>query len=216
MEKIWAFIELLRHRISWGYVYYYAFEQKKPEKDKEIKKYYKADLKKYQRAYRKKVLNLRNYFYMRLGRQGIILATEGQHDASLEYIEQFFKDIRKEPLTLKISDITELKVYAQPRKNKRTYKVLILLSRETIKIIKTNLLQVLKQNANPAKKQEKAAKEAIKKSWLVNGYPSFTGLLEQKKELKKWYIKESRIRGINIKQEDLKLSFFRRNRLKNK
>ena len=213
--EIWEFIELLRHRVSWGYVYFYIFEQKKPEKDAEIRQYYKADLKKYQRSYRKKVLNLRNYFYMRFGKQGIILSTEGQHDPDLTHIKEFFKDARREPLTLKISDITTLKIYAQPRKQKRTYKVLVLLSRETTKIIKTNLLQILKQNANPTSKQEKSAKTAIKKSWLVNGYPSFAGLLEQKKELKRWYIKESRTRGINIKQEDLKLSYFRRNRLKN-
>ena len=214
-KNIWEFVELLRHRISWGYVYYYTFQQQKPEKDREIEKYYKAHIKKYQRTYRKRVLGLRNYFYMRWKDTGIVLATEGKPDPDLEHIEQFLKDTRKEPLVLKVSDITTLKIYAQPLKNKRTYKVLILLSSETLKIIKENLLQALKQNANPSKSKQIQAKRELKRAWLIDGYPSFSGLLEQKKQLKSWYIKQARIRGINLKQEDIKLSYFRRNRLKN-
>ena len=211
---IWTFIELLRHRISYGYVYYYQFIQKKPEKDPEIAKYYLSHLKKYQRVYRKHVLGLRNYFYMRLFNIGLVIATEGQPDPSLKHIEPFLRDIRKDPLRLKISDITGLVIHAQERKNRKTLKVNIYLSKKTIDVIKTNLLQVLKLNANPPKNRQKQAKNAAKRAWLVNGYPSFTGLLEQKKMLRSWYLKEARIRGINLSQDDLKLSYFRRNRLK--
>ena len=214
---IWTFIELLRHRISRGYVYYYKFEQRKPQKDAEIERYYKSDIKKYQRTYRKHAHGLRNYFYMRWGSIGIVLASEGKPDPDLRHIEQFLKDVRKEPLHLRISDITELIIHAQPRANKKTLKVNVYLSKETIQIIKANLLQTLKQYANPSgKKTQKQAKNAIRKAWLVNGYPSFNGLLEQKKQLKKWYLREARIRGINIPDKDLKLSYFRKNRLKRK
>jgi len=85
-QDIWTFVELLRHRISYGYVFYYAFNQRKPEKDKEISRYYLSHLKKYQRVYRKHALGLRNYFYMRFGSTGIVLATEGQPDPSLTHI----------------------------------------------------------------------------------------------------------------------------------
>ena len=211
---IWTFIELLRHRISYGYIYYYTFIQRKPQRDAEISQYYKSNLKKYQRTYRKHVHGLRNYFYMRWGNTGIVLATEGKADPQLTHIEQFLQDIRQKPLRLRISDITELIIHAQPRANKKTLKVNIYLSKETIRIIKSNLLQTLKQYANPSKKEQKQAKTATKRAWLVNGYPSFCGLLEQKKELRKWYVKEARIRGINIPIQELRLSFFRRNRLK--
>ena len=213
---IWTFIELLRHRISRGYVYYYAFEQRKPEKDKEIAKYYLSHLKKYQRTYRKHIKGLRNYFYTRFQTIGLVIATEGKPDPQLTHIERFFKDIRQEPLRLHISDITELIIHAQPRANKKTLKVNVYLSKETIQAIKANLLQTLKIYANPPKKAQKQAKNAVRKAWLVNGYPSFAGLLQQKKELKRWYINQARIRGINIDWKDLKLSYFRKNRLKQK
>ena len=216
-QDIWTFIELLRHRVSYGYIYYYTFVQKKPDKDKEIEHYYHADLKKYQRTYRKHVHGLRNYFYMRYQNTGIVLATEGQPDPSLKHIEQFLKDVRKEPLHLRISDITELIIHAQPRANKKTLKVNVYLSKNTIQVIKANLLQALKLHANPSgKKEKKQAKNAIRKAWLIDGYPSFNGLLEQKKQLKRWYINEARIRGINLDWKDLKLSYFRKNRLKQK
>ena len=211
---IWTFVELLRHRVSRGYTYYYTFVQKKPQKDAEIERYYHADLKKYQRTYRKHAHGLRNYFYMRYNSVGIVLATEGKADPELTHIEQFLQDIRQKPLRLKVSDITELIIHAQPRKNKKTLKVNIYLSKETIQIIKANLLQVLKLHANPPKAKQKQAKANVKRAWLVNGYPSFNGLLEQKKQLKKWYLREARIRGINIPDKDLKLSYFRKNRLK--
>ena len=213
-SDIWTFIELLRHRISYGYVYYYVFKQKKPEKDPEIAKYYLSHLKKYQRVYRKHTLGLRNYFYMRWSSTGIVLATEGKPDPSLQHIEPYLKDIRKEPLHIRVSDTTELIIHAQPRSNKKTLKVNIYLSKKTLQIIKANLLQTLKLHANPPKKAQKQAKNAVRKAWLVNGYPSFNGLLEQKKQLKRWYINQARLRGINLDWKDLKLSFFRRNRLK--
>ncbi len=211
---IWSFVELLRHRVSYGYIYYYTFIQRKPEKDAEISRYYKSNLKKYQRVYRKHVHGLRNYFYMRFQKTGIVLATEGKADPDLEHIEQFLQDIRQKPLHLRISDITELIIHAQPRANRKTLKVNIYLSKETIQIIKSNLLQTLKLHANPRKKVSEQAKSAVKKAWLANGYPSFAGLLEQKKQLRSWYIREARIRGINIPQNELKLSYFRKNRLK--
>ena len=212
---IWTFVELLRHRVSYGYIYYYTFIQKRPEKDPEIAKYYKSNLKKYQRTYRRHTKGLRNYFYMRHQNTGIVLATEGQPDPQLMHIEQFLQDIRQKPLRLKVSYVTELIIHAQPRKNKKTLKVNIYLSKETIQIIKANLLQVLKLNANPPKKAQKQAKNAVRKAWLVNGYPSFAGLLQQKKDLKRWYINQARLRGINLDWKDLKLSCFRYNRLKN-
>ena len=213
-NDIWTFIELLRHRVSYGYIYYYTFIQRKPQKDAEISQYYKSNLKKYQRTYRKHVKNLRNYFYMRYQNTGIVLATEGKADPDLQHIEGFLKDIRKEPLHLKVSDITELVIHAQERKNKKTLKVNIYLSKETIQIIKANLLQALKLHANPPKKAQKQAKSAVKRAWLVYKYPSFMGLLQQKRELRKWYIREARIRGINIPIQELKIAPFRRNRLK--
>jgi len=220
MEKengdIWTFVELLRHRVSYGYIYYYVFPQKKPEKDAEIERYYKSDIKKYQRTYRKHARGLRNYFYMRWNDTGIVLATEGQPDPELTHIEQFLQDIRRKPLRLKVSDITELVIHAQERKSRKTLKVNVYLSKHTIQIIKANLLQVLKLNANPSKKEQKQAKANIKRAWLINGYPSFNGLLEQKKALRSWYVKEARVRGINIPIQELKLSYFRKNRLKHK
>ena len=214
-QDIWTFVELLRHRISHGYIYYYTFIQRKPEKDKEIERYYKSNLKKYQRTYRRHAKGLRNYFYMRFQKIGLVIATEGEPDPELVHIEPYLVDIRKKPLRLRISDITELIIHAQPRANKKTLKVNIYLSKETIRIIKSNLLQTLKQYANPSKKEQKQAKIATKRAWLVNGYPSFCGLLEQKKQLRSWYVKEARIRGINIPIQELKLSYFRKNRLKN-
>lgn len=213
-QDIWTFIELLKHRISYGYIYYYVFTQKKLEKDAEISKYYKSNLKKYHRVYRKHALGLRNYFYMCWQNIGLVIATGGAPDPSLTHIEPFFRDIRKEPLHIQVSDITELVIHAQERANKRTLKVNVYLSKKTLDIIKANLLQVLKEYANPPKSKQKQAKNAVKRAWLIDGFPSFMGLLDQKKVLKSWYLKEARIRGINLKQSDLKLSYFRRNRLK--
>lgn len=215
-QDIWTFVELLRHRISYGYIYYYVFKQKKPEKDAEIAKYYLSHLKKYQRTYRRHTKGLRNYFYMRWNDTGIVLATEGSADPSLQHIEPYLVDIRRNPLRLRISDITELIIHAQPRR-KKTLKVNIYLSKYTLDVIKANLLQILKLHANPSgKKEKKQAKNAVRKAWLVNGYPSFMGLLEQKKQLRSWYVKEARLRGINIPIQELKLSYFRKNRLKHK
>ncbi len=216
-QDIWTFIELLRHRISYGYTYYYTFVQKKPQKDAEIEHYYHADLKKYQRVYRRHTKGLRNYFYMRWNDTGIVLATQGRVDPSLQHIEPYLVDIRQKPLRLKVSNITELIIHAQPRRDKKTLKVNIYLSKYTLDVIKANLLQILKLHANPSgKKEKKQAKNAVRKAWLVNGYPSFCGLLEQKKALRSWYVKEARVRGINIPIQELKLSYFRKNRLKHK
>ncbi len=213
-QDIWTFVELLRHRVSYGYIYYYIFPQKKPQKNNEIAKYYLSHLKKYQRTYRRHVLGLRNYFYMYFQGTGIVLATAGQPDPSLQHIEPYLVDIRQKPLHLKVSDVTELIIHAQERKSRKTLKVNVYLAKSTLDIIKANLLQALKENANPPKSKQKQAKANIKRAWLINGYPSFCGLLEQKKQLRKWYVKEARIRGINIPIQELRLSFFRRNRLK--
>lgn len=211
---IWKFTELLRHRISYGYIYYYAFVQKKPQKDSEIAKYYKSDLKKYQRVYRRHAKGLRNYFYMRFQKTGIVLASGGKPDPELTHIEPYLVDIRQKPLRLKVSDVTELIIHAQERSSKKTLKVNVYLSKNTIQVIKANLLQTLKLHANPPKRAQKQAKTATKRAWLINGYPSFAGILEQKKQLRKWYAKEARLRGINIPIQELKLSLFRKNRLK--
>lgn len=123
------------------------------------------------------------YAYLRWENIVFILHTEGQIPEGMEQ-DKFF-DIRKKSISFDISDLVGFEI--QNSKGK----TIIKLADETYKTIKEEL-SIVAKSADIFKMKNTYNK--------LNGFPSWSGIINQKKDLAQFLVKESRKYNVNSKK----------------
>jgi len=175
-----------------------VFPERKKSKwesiDQKLIERYKADLSKFQRA-RKKKKGIMNFLYIRWSMHSVILHSKGILDPEIE-IQDPFKDIRKDPLEIKISEDISMSIYKTDQKG-----FSVKLSKETYKGFKAVIW-------DSARTQNK---DILLKEWAkLNGIPSWKGVIEQKKRLAKYALKQGRKHQIKVSHKDFRINTYRK------
>ncbi|WP_242230525.1 hypothetical protein [Bacillus cereus group sp. BfR-BA-01491] len=162
--------------------------------EKLIERYETRTTKDQRNRMRKK--GLARFYYMRWENIAIILHTEGVVPDGM--IQDKFYDIRKKPIQIFISDLVSFDI--QNLNNKIEVK----LAEETYQTIKEELKNVAK-SANNIRK--------IKNTYnKVNGFPAYSGIIKQKKELAKFLVKQTKKHNINAQKLEVPNLFIRMQR----
>jgi len=195
-----GFLQFLVYAFGRGYFWYChtVFPERKKSKwesiDQKLIERYKADLSKFQRA-RKKKKGIMNFLYIRWSMHSVILHSKGVLDPEIE-IQDPFKDIRKNPLEIKISEDISMSIYKTDQKG-----FSVKLSKETYKGFKAVIW-------DSAKTQNK---DILLKEWAkLNGIPSWKGVIEQKKRLAKYALKQGRKHQIKVLHKDFRINTYRK------
>jgi len=189
-----AMLQMIVNLCGKGYYYYHLTElpinkQNKWGKiDSKIIQKYQTDKSKWQRQ-RQKRNGIANFYYLRWEHIFVVLRTEGTIFASIMYDDKF-SDIRKSPISLKITSLTTFKIQFFKQK-----KITVYLSGDTYKGLKDNLYDVAKT------KNISKIKQAFNQ---LNGYPAYQGILEQKNQLATFLILQSKKHNCRLKRNELR------------
>jgi len=188
-----GFLQMIVYLCSRGYNFYCLtlFPIKKKQKweavDKKLIERYRCNLSKFQKA-RKKKKGVANFAYLRWENHSLIMHTKGIIEVK---VEDQFKDVKKIPILIRVSDNIEIKVYNDD--GKYTCR----LSKDSYRGLKSVLWDIAKTK-NLTK---------IKKEWdKLNGLPTYSGILEQKKLLRKYLVKQARKHQVKLSESDLRLN----------
>lgn len=190
---------LVDNLLSRGYYYFClvelpAHKSKKWEQiDKKLIDKYQTNKSKWQR-HRAKEKGLANFFYLRFEGLAIILHTLGDVPGDIKY-DDLFQDIRKKVLTIKISDTTSFDIYAEKKKtDKSDYKINVKISKNTY----------FNKKAIFAELEEKKDRENIIKEFrMLNGYPCYAGVIQQKRQLQKYILNQARKHQFTLSSREL-------------
>ncbi len=189
-----GFIQQIVYLVGRGYLFYHVTElpERKRDKwqciDRKLIGKYGTEKSKFQR-YRLKEKRVANFFYLRYESTAIIMHTHGSKDHVL--YDDKFSDICEKPLTLKISDNISLVVYV----NDEVCSVRF--TKETYAGFKAVIADVART---------KNRWEIIKEFNLINGIPAYGGIVEQKKCLALWTVKQARTHQVALRTADLRLN----------
>lgn len=189
-----GFIQEIVFLVGQGYLFYHVAELPERKRDKwlEIDRKligkYKTEKSKFQRC-RLKEKRVSNIFYLRYESTAIIMHTHGSIDHVL--YDDKFSEICEKPMTLKVSDNISLVVYV----NDGVCSVRF--SKETYAGFKAVIADVAKT---------KNRWEIMRTFNFINGIPAFSGIIEQKKRLALWTVKQSRKHQVALKKTDLRVN----------
>lgn len=178
-----------------GYYYYHVtcLPEKKRERwaktDAKLIKKYRTNKSKWQRA-RQKQKGLANFIYLRWHNIAVIMHTMGRIDDNVTYDDPFY-DVRKKPMRLPISELLEIEIYK--RKNGS---FTCRLTSKTYRGIKQTLRDVARL---------KNVKRIYHEYNKLNGIPAWGGVIEQKRQLAKYLVRQARKHQINLSEENLRL-----------
>lgn len=181
-----------KNLISRGYYYWHLTElpihkqNKWGEIDKKLITKYQTNKTKFQR-HRRKAKGEANFIYVRWGKLALIFHTEGAVPDDVDYSDNFF-DIRQSPIFLQVGDETTFVI--ELAGNGKAH---IKLDKDTYQGLKACIF-------NTAKRQNP---EILKRTFqIVNGFPSYSGILKQKKMLRDYCVKQAKKNMITIKTKD--------------
>lgn len=169
--------------------------------DRKLIEKYDCDKSKYERA-RLKKKKIANFYYLRFHNVFLILHTEGDIRDNIVYDDKF-KDIRdkKSQISIKISDLTTIDIFMGAFKKGGTRKVTVKLNKSTYRGIKDSLyIAARTKNINLMKREFDK----------LNGYPAWSGIIEQKVKLAKYLEKQARSHRVDLKKEDLRINCYRK------
>lgn len=173
----WHFTELPVHKKSkWGQV------------DKKFIEKYQTDKSKFQRSRRKKD-GIANFIYVRWDKFSFVFHTEGTIPSNVDYSD-IFQDIRRTPIFLKISDETAFDI--QLANNGKAH---VKLNKETYLGLKA-LFHNVASNKN--------AQSLQKVFQMVNGLPNYSGVVDQKKRLREFVVRQAEKHDILVPDKDKK------------
>lgn len=199
-------IQQVVYLVSRGYYYHHIeyLPQKKsarfPKIDQKLIEKYKADKSKYQRA-RQKNKKIANFYYLRWDNIAIIMHTLGAVEPDIFYDDKFI-DIRhnKGKINLKISDYISLDILLGELKQGGIRHTTVKLDKQTYAGFK-NVLRDISKTHNKA---------IIKREFnKLNGLPAWSGIIEQKRKLAKFLIKEARHNQVDLAEKELRINTFR-------
>jgi hypothetical protein len=182
------YVYLIVTNVAKGYWYYSQFQYPLKKKDKWIKIDEKI-IKKYKilgkdERYRRKKKGLSNYLFFRYQEQCVLLRTEGK---ILDCDDEPWSKLQgSNSIVVKINSI-ELEI--KNINNKFSCK----LSKRTFREIKAQIREQL---------EKKKLDYAVQIFNRLNGFPNYSFLLAQKKELKKFFIREAQKHMGNVKVKD--------------
>ncbi|MDA2261840.1 hypothetical protein VSY18_27580 [Bacillus albus] len=191
-----AMLQMVVNLCGKGYYYFHITElpiekQYKWEAiDLKIIGKYQTNKSKWQRQ-RAKAKGVANFYYLRWQHIILILHTEGRINEDIVYDDKF-SDLRQSPIFLKISDLSAFRIQIMNKK-----KVTVHLSSDTYEGLKATLYNTAKtKNLFKIKLTFNA----------INGYPAYSGILEQKKQLANYLILQAKKHNIKIKRSELRFN----------
>ncbi|GAM10758.1 hypothetical protein OR1_03055 [Geobacter sp. OR-1] len=154
---------------------------------------YGCNRSKYQR-YRSKAKGEANYVYLRWQHLALLLRTKG----TLKPESDRFCDIHEHDLRIPISSLVTMKIHKR-RKETTT----VFLSKDTIKGMKAEFADII-------------GKDHFDKSFITkrvltiwdytNGFPQYSGLIEQRSQILDFVVKKCRKHNIPLKREDFRFN----------
>jgi hypothetical protein len=180
--------------IGRGYYFYHVTElpERKRDRwlsiDRKLIGKYETEKSKFQRC-RLKEKRIANFFYLRYESTAIIMHTQGSTDHVL--YDDKFSDICEKPLTIKAGDNISLVIYV----NDEVCSVRF--TKETYVGFKAVIADVVKT---------KNRWEIMREFNLINGIPAYAGIIEQKKRLAAWTVKQARKHQVALKKADLRVN----------
>lgn len=189
-----GFIQEIVYLVGRGYLFYHVTElpERKryrwPEIDRKLIGKYETKKSKFQR-YRLKEKRVANFFYLRYESTAIIMHTHGSTDHVM--YDDKFSDVCELPVMLKVGDNISLVIYV----NDEVCSVRFL--KETYAGFKAVMADVAKTRNRW---------EIIKTFNLINGIPAYSGIVEQKKRLALWTVKQARKHQVALRKADLRVN----------
>ena len=188
-----GFLEMCVYLIGRGYKSYchITYPQKKIDKwleiDKKLIHKYDAEKSKFQRS-RQKKKGIANFYFLRWYDQVVIFRTQGIVSDAIQYDDQFH-NITEKALELRISEDIQIRVpFTKP--------VTARLTKDSYRGFKAVLW-----DACTLKNKSAIIAEFDK----VNGLPAWRGIIEQKRKLASFTVKQARRHNVKLKKSDLRI-----------
>ncbi|KAB2458505.1 hypothetical protein F8161_18910 [Bacillus cereus] len=191
-----AMLQMITNLCGKGYYHYHLTElpinkkQKWEEIDEKIIGKYKTDKSKWQRQ-RAKAKGVANFYYLRWKHILLIMHTEGEITEEITYDDRFI-DVRQNPIFFKISELTAFRIQKIDDK-----KITVFLSSNTYKGLKDLIYNVAKT------KNTFRMKETFN---IINGFPAYSGILEQKNQLAKYLVSQAKKHNVELKRNGLRFN----------
>ncbi|KAF0821514.1 hypothetical protein V7200_23020 [Cytobacillus firmus] len=190
-----SLLKILVNLCGKGYFYYHLTElpvnkkKKWEEIDAKFIKKYQSDKNKWQRQ-RQKRKGVANFYYLRWEHIVLVLHTEGEVPKEIIYDDKV-SDVRQSPIFIKISELSAFRIqFIKDR-------VTVFLDSDTYKGLKDSLYNVAKT------KSKFKMKQAFN---LINGYPAYKGILEQKNHLAEYLVSQAKKHGVTFKRNELRFN----------
>lgn len=189
-------LQMLVYLVARGYFYYCPVDlpEKKKDKwdkiDRKLIEKYQTEKSKWQR-HRLKVKKVKNFFYLRWCGLAFILHTEGEAPDGIIH-DDTFHDIRKSPMTVKISILTTFVVRCA-----KTGEVSVKLHKDTLQGLRDQLAVVAKYK-DPAR--------LLKEFDKINGYPAYAGIIAQKKQLARHVKFVAMVNNMSVNMQEIRIN----------
>lgn len=193
IDDRFQFLQQVHHYTNYGYTEFFIgfYPGKKMDRAKEIDKKiierYKANLDKDRKYYRKKK-GLSNFVFLRSKDMYIILKTSGEVDFELQ---DAFVSLKKETIKIAISENIVMEIFRDGR-NKFTVKI----EKNCFRDIREQIRDLL---------DKRRFNEAATKFSNLNGLPSFSAVIKQKIDLKKYIL--NHVKKNNLAKKEVYAKF---------
>ena len=158
------------------------------ETDRKLTHKYETAKSKFQRS-RLKQKGIANFYFLRWYDQAVIFQTAGEVSDAILCDDQFY-DVTEKALEVKVSDDIRFRIT-------RGKSVTVRLTKDSYRGFKAVLWDVCRSKDRSA---------IIREFDKLNGIPSWKGIIEQKRMLAAYVVKQARQQHVQLKREELRIS----------
>ncbi len=195
--KSWqGFIQQTISVIGKGYRWYQPIEPTKQMNeqqwlalDQHLMRKFNVNISKDKR-YRQKKKGIANYLYLRYENHAIVLKTVGEALYTADEDREVFHNINEKPYFFKVSNNVNLKIFTGNDKEKIT----LYFERECYRAFRTDFTEYV---------EKRHFKELEKRFYYLNNIPAYSGINEQKKNLRNYIMKIAKKNGVAIDKNKL-------------
>jgi len=193
-ENWQGFLQMCVYLIGRGYrhychvVYPLRKEYKWEETDRKLIHKYETAKSKFQRS-RLKQKGIANFYFLRWYDQAVIFHTAGEVSGAIIYDDHFY-NVTEKALEVKVSDDIRFIIT-------REKSVTVRLTKDSYRGFKAVLWDVCRSKDRSA---------IIREFDKLNGIPSWKGIIEQKRMLAAYVVKQARQHHVQLKREELRFS----------